>query len=371
MLSDDVAHPLDELLEHCTKRIVCSLGIKNTTLLIRAHNMAEKSIHWYAKHGDMFNVSKLIDSGADINTMKKCRSILYYAVGNFEMLSFLLEKGADPNTGKHFKVLQEVTERGGLESVKLLVEYGAEYLYPVKYAIMPILIAARRSHWDIVSYFASLNPIHCGVAGEVVYHVIWFRKIDVLRTILQKTSPSDMSKLPYGKELMAYAVQSNDLGIMSLLYEHGAISTITKRGNTQSSSIISAIERNNIPMFRFILKHEPKMANHALFSLIRLTVCNLSDVKALVKLGAVVGECDKIVKYALNRRQPNNVLAYLIRMGGEVTNEDKYAGGVQRAHLIDVERTKRLKYIQENCFDGGHEEVFSKIWTYLDQEIVE
>jgi ankyrin repeat protein len=145
-------------------------------------------------------VNLLLRSGADCNALDCAdQAPLYYAVRrrNYELVTYLLERGADINTGvsvlnmaitnddiamvklflragsdveglvREFSPLWYAVEYGRDEIIPLLLQAGAQPLYDQEGNEAPMQVAQKKGLWDVVKIL--LNHI---VRQDVTHHHI-------------------------------------------------------------------------------------------------------------------------------------------------------------------------------------------------------
>jgi ankyrin repeat protein len=119
---------------------------------------------------DIDSARLLIQHGADVNAYTECGGtalleacFMTFKAKHMKMIQFLLENGANPNicysSSSLGSPLHRVCQKGSLEAVKLLVEYGADLNYKETrndrhgyYKDSALLAAAKENHLDIVKY---------------------------------------------------------------------------------------------------------------------------------------------------------------------------------------------------------------------------
>lgn len=132
-----------------------------------ATDYPEKNIIDSAIAGDLANVQKSIENGADINMTEadSINSALDYAsmYGHTEIVKYLLENGADINSTSGFGTtpLMYAAQNGHLEIIRLLVEGGAdlERVNSVGRGETALMFAAQNGHLNIVKYLAPKSDI--------------------------------------------------------------------------------------------------------------------------------------------------------------------------------------------------------------------
>lgn len=90
-------------------------------------------------------------------------------MGNTQIASLLLEKGADANVqDKHgIAPVHDAAHTGFLDTLQVLVEYGASVNIPDHTGALPIHIAIREGHRDVVGFLAPRSDLkHTNVRGQ-------------------------------------------------------------------------------------------------------------------------------------------------------------------------------------------------------------
>nr|CAD7608962.1 unnamed protein product [Timema genevievae] len=127
-------------------------------------------LHIAVDFGQISVVNLLLDHRADVNAPdSNGDSILFWAAknGNLEMVEVLVHHGADVNALdiQGCSVLHYCASNGNLPLVQFLIEHGAENkavvindgLGGMHYNVLPLNLAKKKQHRDIVDYLSSLN----------------------------------------------------------------------------------------------------------------------------------------------------------------------------------------------------------------------
>lgn len=127
----------------------------------------------YKSQPDLKMVKTLVEGGADINKVNAFGSVLSGATtyGNYEMVSYLISKGANVNTKENLgdTPLMKAALMGKLDMVKLLVDKGADVnAMNTLTEWTPLTNAALQGQFATINYLiekgASLSPHQAGIA---------------------------------------------------------------------------------------------------------------------------------------------------------------------------------------------------------------
>ncbi|XP_028307248.1 cyclin-dependent kinase 4 inhibitor D [Gouania willdenowi] len=92
-------------------------------------------------------------------------------MGNSQIATLLLEKGADPNVQDKHGVapVHDAAQTGFLDTLQVLVEYGASVNASDQNGSLPIHIAIREGHRDVVKFLAPRSDLaHTNTSGQTV-----------------------------------------------------------------------------------------------------------------------------------------------------------------------------------------------------------
>lgn len=122
-------------------------------------NTLGRPLFFAAQAGHTDVVSLLLDRGADPNIALDFGSALQKAArGNHvDVVDLLLRAGADPNLAageKEQTPIHDAAERGALDSARLLLEFGADVNVRNHWGLPPIHLAARKKHEEMFVFLA-------------------------------------------------------------------------------------------------------------------------------------------------------------------------------------------------------------------------
>jgi ankyrin repeat protein len=143
-------------------------------------------IHRAAERGDMDEIRKIVEERPElVNHQSFAHSYmtpLHIAIqkDNFEMVRFLLSKGANPNVNDFVKEpLFDAVIWGNGEIVKLLLDYGADANVKNQEGEDTFLIALKEGRHDLAGILAES-------ADNQINYAAWLGDLETCRDILQK-----------------------------------------------------------------------------------------------------------------------------------------------------------------------------------------
>jgi len=152
-------------------------------------------------------VKLLVSNGAKVNIKMKGVGLgpLHMAVftEDFEVVKYLVEHGADVDSGGHWWKLEKTTplllaaEKGNLKIVKYLIEHGAKvdgkyrskWYNEVEYGYTPILIAAKHGNSDVVKYLAEKGAklyVRSNLDATVLHYSALNCDVDLLEYLINE-----------------------------------------------------------------------------------------------------------------------------------------------------------------------------------------
>ena len=132
------------------------------TPLTANEGTAEAALHEAAWSGNLEKVKHLVDSGADVNWQDSIGETALFGAaswGQIEVVRYLLSVGArhDLRESHGFTPLHWAA-RGNLETLKLLIEAGADTNAEDQLGRLPIDIAHEHGKGAHVSYLKTVGP---------------------------------------------------------------------------------------------------------------------------------------------------------------------------------------------------------------------
>ena len=128
-----------------------------------ASGAAESRLHGAAWCGDLEEVIRLVERGADVNGRDSIGETALFgaaAWGHVEVVRYLLSVGADCNTVESsigYTPLHWAASHGDLETIKVLVEAGADPRVADRQGRLPVDVAHQYGKGAHVSYLKSIG----------------------------------------------------------------------------------------------------------------------------------------------------------------------------------------------------------------------
>lgn len=317
---------IDYLLEH-NADLNCENAKLNYPLHCAASEENWELVRKFVEHGANVNA---IDSGSNL--------VLHYAVTNHKMLKYLVEQISDANVSIDFEnfdghtALFKAARIGKLDSVKYLVQNGADVNKIDDDNLSIIQRAAGFQHWDVVKYLIlkGANVNFCNINCRSVLHLALstYNNVDIVAWLLNHNANPNLLDRD-GFTILhhcARAAFSKDLEVAKLLLESGADVTATDRdGNT-----VLHLAVKNAKFIKLFLQKgcEVNVYNNSGFTVLHLAArLNMLDsVKALVKSGADIDALDSdntSVMYLAAEKKNWSIVRYLVCQGADVNLRDE------------------------------------------------
>jgi ankyrin repeat protein len=175
------------------------------------------SIRWASRRGNLEIVSFLLEHGADsIAKNHALQSASRW--GHLEVVSFLKEKGADP-TADDNKAIRWASEGGHLEVVSLLLAHGAD---PTAKRNEAIRLASRFGYLEIVRLLLDNGA---DPTAEDNYAIKWaseFDHLEIVQLLLDNNSEYKVDLTAEDNFAIKHASEEGNFKIVLLLLKHGA-----------------------------------------------------------------------------------------------------------------------------------------------------
>jgi ankyrin repeat protein len=125
---------------------------------------AESPLHGAAWCGDLAEVKRLIEGGADVNWRDSIGETALFgaaAWGHVEVVRYLLDAGADFNISEQsigYTPLHWAASHGNLETLRVLVDAGADPTAADHQGRLPVDVAHTYGKGEHVSYLKLIGP---------------------------------------------------------------------------------------------------------------------------------------------------------------------------------------------------------------------
>ncbi|KAJ6485270.1 ankyrin repeat-containing domain protein [Mycena vulgaris] len=217
------------------------------------------SLQAAAARGHTEIVSILLEKGADVNAAGgRYGSSLQAAAagGHTEIVSILLEKGADVNAagGRYGSSLQAAADQGHTEIVGILLEKGADINAAGGLYGSSLQAAAAEGHTEIVSILlekgADVNTAG-GRYGSSLQAAAAGGHTEIVGILLEKGADINAAGGKYGSSLQAAAARGHT-EIVSILLEKGA--DVNAAGGLYGSSLQAAADQGHTETVSMLLE---------------------------------------------------------------------------------------------------------------------
>lgn len=136
----------------------------HNTPLTAAEGHAESAVHYAAWSGDLAEVKQLIEAGTDSNLLDSTGETALFgavAAARIEVVAYLLSVGArhdlhESTTG--LTPLHWAASHGGIETIRLLIEAGADPDAEDHHGRLPVDLAHRHGKGEHVAYLKTVGP---------------------------------------------------------------------------------------------------------------------------------------------------------------------------------------------------------------------
>ncbi|AUD40128.1 ankyrin repeat family protein [Flamingopox virus FGPVKD09] len=322
-------------------------------------------LHTAIIKNDIQIAKMLIDYGADVEELYKNITPLYLAVTQkrYEILRYLLEKKADPNS-LLTNFATDIFNYVDVEICKLLIEFKADFNIEDSYQRTLIFYAIKKSNYELVKllveygidltlkdniYHSYLNvaALHsddtsilellinngidintCNWIGRTPLHLFVIECNTKAVNILLSNGACIHVEDNYGKEPIYYAVSKHNDVITKLLLQYGAN---PNSGNERGSSLLNmAVTSNNLSLVDSLLYHGARVNEIRLEVtplIIAVNYYNINMVNLLIRYGADVNQSASDGRTPLHIASLWNkigMVKILLDNGSDINNIDHY-----------------------------------------------
>jgi ankyrin repeat protein len=216
--------------------------------------------------GDLNEATKLLDEGAPLEGRDNLgRTPLFLAChGDPAVVKMLLARGAKIDAAENDGDLPiaHACEFGDLASAQMLLNAGADFSQPNKYARTPLILAARGGHDDLVSLLIShhVDVNYNGPSCSALYYAIWRDHLSTAKLLLDAgaspnvlTSPAD--PLDPSATMLSWAAVSNDFALIDLLLAHGV--DLNGKSGDGTTALMVAMRSAKPETVEYLLNKQP------------------------------------------------------------------------------------------------------------------
>ncbi|CZR69571.1 uncharacterized protein PAC_19471 [Phialocephala subalpina] len=340
---EDFAQPL---YYACTYGLlgIASWIVRHHSGLIPLKDDLDQALEAAAGGGYDEIVRFLLDEGADPNSNQRTKwgSPLHAAVssGKLSTISLLLDAGADIDfnasgddyvftDGKWGTALHTATKNGSIPGVELLLSRGANRNICVFPFGTPLTVAAKVGNDDLVGILlrSGANPRALGGSSTCpLLAACNDASLEVVKLLLENGADPN-GEIPPNESALYVASERGDLNIMRLLLEKGA--NVNARGGTYGSPIQASIQSRNEAAFELLLHagadinyqggYAGSVVGQAIFSY------QLSTLNKLLDRGAKFGDYALIEAIDMDLPEVVNIL---LTRGADPNAEHKEHGNV-------------------------------------------
>ncbi|XP_069670189.1 uncharacterized protein [Periplaneta americana] len=264
-------------------------------------------LHWAAYKGELEMVSLLVEKGADVNIYDSWKlTPLYYTITgcHVNVVQFLIENDADVNACNNNgdSPISAAVEQGNLYVVKLLMDKGVDVNACNKNGESPIRVAAERDNLVVVKLLldkgADVNA--CNKNGESpILAAVKRDNVDVVKLVLDKGADVNACNKNGESPILAAAAKRDNVDVVQLLLDKGAdVNACNKNGE---SPILAAAKLDNVDVVKLLLDKGAdvnacnKNGESPILAAAAAAVKrdNVDVVKLLLDKGADVNACNK------------------------------------------------------------------------------
>ncbi|XP_069670311.1 uncharacterized protein [Periplaneta americana] len=287
-------------------------------------------LSWAAYSGVLEMVSLLVEKGADVNTYDMDKQTpLYYAVSgsHVNVVQFLINSGADVNACNTFgdSPISVATKQGNVDLTKLLLDKGADVNTCDYFGASLIFAAARDGNVDIVRLLmgkgADVNA--CNDIGEsLIFAAARGGNVDIVRLLMDKGADVNACDT-FCESPIFQAARGGNVDIVRLLMDED---TDVNACNLFGSSLIfAAVTGGNVDIVRFLINKGADVnacknfGERLIFTAAQEG--NVDILRLLMDKGADVNACNNIGEspiLAAARRGNVDIVRLLIDKGTDV-----------------------------------------------------
>ncbi|PHR59707.1 MAG: hypothetical protein COA47_09420 [Robiginitomaculum sp.] len=185
-----------------------------------------------ARQGNLDQVSTLLQQGADVDALDlKDKTALFYAVreNHLNVVKALLDAGANPDIAKAWPLLPVAVGNENFQMVSLLLEGGADINFTGKRSQTALFVAVNDKHSNIklvrelIDQGADVNMGYDGRQHTSLMQAIYYGRLDIAELLLDsgaKIEAVDKS----GRTVLFHAIWStkNPISALKFLLKKGA-----------------------------------------------------------------------------------------------------------------------------------------------------
>jgi len=175
----------------------------------------DKALVEASERGDINSVKSLVERGADVNRNVLGGTALFHAMdkGYTDIEKFLISKGADIVTAKDLLIINAAKD-GDLNKVKKLIKNGSNI--NAQRTFTPLELAVSRSHKDVIVFLIENGA---KIKNEFLKEAAQNNDIDTVKLLV--ANGADVKDTKYGVPLISAASDGN-IALIKFLLDKGA-----------------------------------------------------------------------------------------------------------------------------------------------------